>query len=485
MPTYLTAVLLYLLCALLPSQSAHGSSSDLVDLLNKRDVDRNAINAVSTGILVKNGNQTSCELIPVDSRAGFLAASCLDFVGKQVDNRTAYWVYIQDTNLNLHSNFTLEKIHVHPLFDPNTYANNIAVVEYNSKGALNWTSPVAMDKSSWTETVYSRRIIRDMDQMRWNLPSWVSSLSTNLECKNASGLYATNTGSFVCGNWTLTSPLYNKVCTIPYATVYAAVGDTLAVAGVYSHTAIYGADICSVAHQLSYYTLLSPYVSFANSVLNRTLDMFTSSSKFEMVTDPNYSMRASAPTNISGMTEVGGDLYTIPAVKQKTPSSSSIASTQISSELSAAGPTSSLLTASPTVGVEQPFVGTSGSTSGLTRAQTVIVATVVPVTAIFVTIGLFFVYKKYKKSRNVATWDPRAERSNFNAENIARDLGSSPASPRHTMLPAYADVEFIDALFPEAHARASEDSYHDRVSNHSRHTLSEKTFQLPPLKFSE
>ncbi|KAJ2694049.1 hypothetical protein GGH99_000859 [Coemansia sp. RSA 1285] len=46
------------------------------------------------GILVKNGKQTSCELGVINSKAAFVAAYCIDFSGKTVNQDTEYEVYL-------------------------------------------------------------------------------------------------------------------------------------------------------------------------------------------------------------------------------------------------------------------------------------------------------------------------------------------------------------------------------------------------------
>ncbi|KAJ1728108.1 hypothetical protein LPJ61_004212, partial [Coemansia biformis] len=49
---------------------------------------------IKGGILVKNGNQTSCELGVLDSKAAFVSADCISFSGSFVNKNVKYQVLL-------------------------------------------------------------------------------------------------------------------------------------------------------------------------------------------------------------------------------------------------------------------------------------------------------------------------------------------------------------------------------------------------------
>ncbi|KAI8321121.1 hypothetical protein GQ54DRAFT_290183 [Martensiomyces pterosporus] len=446
----ISALLTVACSALAVIPSVHGKyqpDEQAQQLFSYADITGNFVGA----LLIKNSLATSCECIPIDSMAAFVAASCFDYSSGQLNETTKYEVSIDNNKITTRAQLPIEKIHIHPAYDPNTIANNIAVVEFNTHGTVNWTNQIAVDRNSWADVIYVRRSLRDITASVWNNPQVAEHTETDDDCRASSGLFAANQGDFLCGNWTVQGIPNSNACSIPFGSLYSVSGKRLAVAGLYSHTVIYGDNICAYRHQLSYYTLLSNYTAFANSVLRgHTVNTYTSNLAYKTNASASYKMNTGTATNIKGTTTMSGDLFPRVGVLQQlmspgvsaAPSLSTGSATPTSTGVNSSAARQSSSPAMPTLSVNPATAGSSSN--GLSRGETIAVATVVPILSIAIIVALFFSYRVLKKRRNAASWDPLGERSNISAQTLARELGG--ASVRQTVPPNYADIEFIDAL---------------------------------------
>ncbi|KAJ2522751.1 hypothetical protein H4217_000538 [Coemansia sp. RSA 1939] len=94
------------------------------------------------GVLVKNGKQTSCELGIIDSRAAFVAAPCLDYSsGNSVNQSTKYEVYLDAGIDNIAAKYTVTSITVHPGYNAETNANPIAILQFNKDSTATLPTP--------------------------------------------------------------------------------------------------------------------------------------------------------------------------------------------------------------------------------------------------------------------------------------------------------------------------------------------------------
>ncbi|KAJ2563734.1 hypothetical protein GGH95_004588, partial [Coemansia sp. RSA 1836] len=122
LPLLLAALLgmLLLLAAVVPAQSTG---------LSVRAISSADISTFRGATLVKNGQPTSCEFGLIDNQSAFLAANCLDFKDGQVNQATKYEIYFDKAKGQGPGRATLipDKIRVHPLYNPTSFANNIAV----------------------------------------------------------------------------------------------------------------------------------------------------------------------------------------------------------------------------------------------------------------------------------------------------------------------------------------------------------------------
>ncbi|KAJ2058675.1 hypothetical protein GGI08_003382, partial [Coemansia sp. S2] len=93
------------------------------------------VNGFKGAILLKNGQQTSCEVALMRSTYGFVAAACIDYLdseAKAMNQSTIYEVAISAGNQVSYGTVLVSKITPNPQYDPKTFANNLAVIEFSN-----------------------------------------------------------------------------------------------------------------------------------------------------------------------------------------------------------------------------------------------------------------------------------------------------------------------------------------------------------------
>ncbi|KAJ2310150.1 hypothetical protein IWW54_003347 [Coemansia sp. RSA 2705] len=261
-------------------------------------VTRNAFDLVHVlkgGILISNGKQTSCDLTVIDSKSSVVAASCLKYsTGTTIDSSANYQVYLSDGGDGGKAEFKVDKITVHPKYNPSTFANNIAVLQYNSNAKNSWQHLLATSASyEWDQLFFGRAVLADMEKLDWML--YYSTTSSNHDgiCDKLSELFAENVDDMVCnGNTTGAAANYLSDCKIPYGTAFGIANNKAYVIGPYSHTAINnGNNLCASSMQRSYYTSLGNFAAFLSQTLGR--DVLISDEYFHTnvsALNPDYTM---------------------------------------------------------------------------------------------------------------------------------------------------------------------------------------------------
>ncbi|KAJ2882628.1 hypothetical protein FB639_002344, partial [Coemansia asiatica] len=165
----------------------------------KRDVtSNNIINDFRGSVLILGSLQTSCEVALLDSQNGFCAASCFIFKSSgNVDNSQDFKVSIYNPSSSSTSIFTLDRIDVHPQYDPSTKANNIALIGFNTDGSHSWDASAAGHRSEWDNTFFTYRAMVNPSKKTWS-PTSVASLGMNSGCASASNLYKANSDWMLC-----------------------------------------------------------------------------------------------------------------------------------------------------------------------------------------------------------------------------------------------------------------------------------------------
>ncbi|KAJ2813364.1 hypothetical protein H4S07_000739, partial [Coemansia furcata] len=259
----------------------------------------NDIFKVKGGLFIKNGKQTSCGLGILDNMASLMSADCLDFVNGKVDASSNYEAFIDAGYDGATARYTVQNVTVHPSYDPKTKANNVAVIQYNSGSKVTWYNYNAIGPSNWDGYVYVQRYLSDIDGMAWATPKVYTQDSGDSLCSDLSPVYNANMKDFACGRGTVSPPTSALgTCNVPYQMVYATFSGTYVYqAGFFSHVVIQdGNDLCEYSSQRTYFTLISDYLAFANSVIKRTVYYFNKINSTKPQTSPAYAMTKPSTT---------------------------------------------------------------------------------------------------------------------------------------------------------------------------------------------
>ncbi|KAJ1945181.1 hypothetical protein GGF37_001822 [Kickxella alabastrina] len=294
----------------------------------------NDLQGFKGAILLKNGEQTTCEIALMRSTYGAVSASCLDYTDdndQSVDTSTNYEVAISAGLVGTYGTFKVAKLTPHPHYDPSSYANNIAVIQFDNGGRGDFINFIASWRPDWKTLYYVRRTMFDVAKAGWNTPVTTVYNSTvdSGDCARASDVFASNQNSFFC-NQLSTPSIYNSTCAVPYGSIYGEVSPNLAIAALHSHSAVYGSDgFCGTAKIFNYYTVLADYIHWIMGVTGKPAPIFhTKSPEYKEITDSNYSMVIPSRIDTEKVGVYGGDIYTVKR-KAETPTISQLIETQV------------------------------------------------------------------------------------------------------------------------------------------------------------
>ncbi|KAJ2390118.1 hypothetical protein H4S02_002026 [Coemansia sp. RSA 2611] len=238
--------------------------------LSKRAVSAGDMANFRGAILVKNGAPTTCELALIDNKAAFVAATCLSLSGKRLkDDSTRYEIYFDGAKGNRPAKVTVDAsdISIHPKFNPNTYSNNLAILQFSFTDQSSWVNYIAAYRGEWTDIAYVRRQVSANND--WSTPRVRSYAQTDANCDRASGLFRYNEATLMCARIYTPSTVTSSSCNMPYGSVYGVTSSSMAIAGLYSHSVVYGTGMCGGSATFHYYVVLTEYLPYARTVLGR------------------------------------------------------------------------------------------------------------------------------------------------------------------------------------------------------------------------
>ncbi|KAJ2403089.1 hypothetical protein GGI23_000228 [Coemansia sp. RSA 2559] len=280
-------------------------------LFRRANNNQSSIASLRTGVLVKNGVQTSCELALIDNKAAFVAANCVTDTNGNLDTTNAYAVYYTDSNVQgsnaVSASITSSLITLHPEYSIYTLANNIAILQFNPSQSVSWQNPIAVNKNAWSDTVLSRRRLVSVSSSTWANQLHESLNEASDDCSSNSGLYAANTKDFVC-SLQRSAPLMSSHCNIPYGSVYGVDNSNAAVAGLYSYSVISGNQFCGSSDIMSYYLMLSDYIAFAQSTIGRDVSV-SFNQGFTVNSASSYSLSQESFSSPSGTSVLTGNVF--------------------------------------------------------------------------------------------------------------------------------------------------------------------------------
>ncbi|KAJ1963801.1 hypothetical protein GGI12_001838 [Dipsacomyces acuminosporus] len=408
-------------------------SHAIPDGLSKRRVDTSKVADGRAALLLIDEIQTTCEIALIDNRGGYVAASCIGLKGDKgdkVDYSLKYEVYIYNGPKTTPTRYNIDAITLHPSFNQTTFANNIAVVQFNKEEKALWKNLIGKYPYEWDDRYYVRRTLDSSNYSKWNAPVVRAKLGDSEGCSDASELYKNNPSGLYCIDAAILSS-FEKSCQRPYSSMYGVIQpNNLSIAALHGYSAAYGKDMCGDVKQFHYYTILANYNEWAASVLGYDVSTLTLTSNTE--TQPKtFAMNSTSSPNDSRVSLFSGNLYTRQAAIPPS-SANSKADTALTDVSGTSNPA-----VSPSTASYSP--ATDHSNSSLTRSAIIGIAVAVPVGTILGVVGLFFLYKWWRKRKNTLTWSPNQERSNYNAIQIANELGG--ASDRDAELPPYESAK--------------------------------------------
>ncbi|KAJ2722499.1 hypothetical protein GGI07_003275 [Coemansia sp. Benny D115] len=287
------------------------SVSALALNMTKRTVTfNNLINDFRGAVLIHAGLQTSCEVALIDTQNGFVAASCLKILstGKADDNED-YKVAIFDPVGQTSKMFTLDRIDVHPKYDQSTYANNIAIIGFNTGNSQSWVAWVGGHRTEWNNIFYTNRAMTSVLKKTWDT-SYAADIATNSNCGAASNLYKSNSDWMTCITQAPASRV-QSACLTPYGTAWGVYQpNDLAVSAIYSHSVTTSSSLCQTTGTVYHlYTMLQPYIKWATNIAGRDMNLFWKDSSYSYSGSRSFAMSSVGGSSISGAKIVTGDLY--------------------------------------------------------------------------------------------------------------------------------------------------------------------------------
>ncbi|KAJ2393671.1 hypothetical protein H4S02_000033 [Coemansia sp. RSA 2611] len=125
---------------------------------------------VKGGILVRDGKRTSCELGVVDSQSAIVSALCMGFTASdETLSDVKFEAYLDAGGDGEYAKYSVEKVTVHPHYNSTTFANDIAIISYNSGGNVKWQNPIApVYGYKWDSVAFVRRSLLDMEKPTWD-----------------------------------------------------------------------------------------------------------------------------------------------------------------------------------------------------------------------------------------------------------------------------------------------------------------------------
>ncbi|KAJ2239168.1 hypothetical protein GGI13_008113 [Coemansia sp. RSA 455] len=357
-----------------------------------------AITGQKGAVLFANGKPTSCEVALVSNLIGYVAANCLSYSADgTVDMSQNYQVMLSDGTTTSLGMFGVYSATAHFKYDPTTFANNVALLKFNSGGTRQWKNYIGANRADWTSKFYVSRGVANTGGSA--MPAWqpaqavVEAGDVTSQCAAASPLFASNMNDLLCTTQVITT---SSSCALPYSTIYGVRDPNLAVAGLYSHSVIIGDSLCKYTQIYNYYTLLTSYLEWGGNVAKSTIYLFVADVNYVNNNNPNFSMVV--PSGKPSGLVVGGDLSgnSPKPIPTPTPTSSSTTSTTTSTNTSTTTSTSSSTSpsSSPT--------GTSTNSGQNTEKKGInigIILLIVGLVLLVIAIIAYLLYRRYKKRK--------------------------------------------------------------------------------------
>ncbi|KAJ1953388.1 hypothetical protein EC988_003023, partial [Linderina pennispora] len=98
----------------------------------------------------------------------------------------AYSVAVDSGENSKSGVYDVTSINVHPGYQPQSVANNIAIIQFAVNSKKSWTNAIGINPREYTNHVFVRRVSKDVAGETWVTPSKKSSVYQPDGCANAS-----------------------------------------------------------------------------------------------------------------------------------------------------------------------------------------------------------------------------------------------------------------------------------------------------------
>ncbi|KAJ2226762.1 hypothetical protein IW139_002502 [Coemansia sp. RSA 353] len=233
-----------------------------------RDVDIAGVTKFQSALLLIDGKQTTCESVLVDSNAGFVAASCLKYTSDgDVDTDVKYELAVRAGGSTTTEVYPITQIDSHKEYNPETYVNNLAVIQFNPDKEVTWQNYIGIDPEEWDDHYFIRRSLSSVSSLTWNNIIAFANTDTPMQPSDMS------------------------------------------IVALHSHSAVYGDTMCSKSRKLHYYIVLRNYIGWAAGILGRSVGGFAKDSSFEFTPVQGYQMKDVSTDDVEDVTLFSGDQY--------------------------------------------------------------------------------------------------------------------------------------------------------------------------------
>ncbi|KAJ1726619.1 hypothetical protein LPJ61_005063 [Coemansia biformis] len=272
------------------------------------------LSKVKGGMLVKDGKATSCGVGFLDNMAAMISATCLDMKNGAVDKSVKYEILIDDAYNGVSERYPVTDFKLHPSFNAETLANNVAVIQFNKGSDVTWYnySWQPTGKADSPELIYAQRVLTDVKTSTWGtVQISQGNRMSDAACTDLSPLYKANPADLICNDAVYTAPVSGLTqCKVPSQTVYAYIGGIAFQAGFFSYAMVKGGnDLCDYKQVRTYFTLMASYLAFAQAAVNRTVYYYEPTNTTSPQTNPFFEMDSVAGVAGSVAKMVSGDMY--------------------------------------------------------------------------------------------------------------------------------------------------------------------------------
>ncbi|KAJ2786660.1 hypothetical protein GGI15_001334 [Coemansia interrupta] len=408
-------VFTYLSLALSGALMFAGNASAAGQHRHVKRLETSAVSGQHGAILFSGDKATTCEVALVSNLIGYVAANCLQLTPgtKEPVNPSGYSVMISDGSTTNVGKYNVDFIKVHPSYDPTSFANNIALIKFNSGNPLTFKNYIGANRVDWLSEFYVQRGVIDNAPNSFAKPQVVvNSGDVSSKCAAVSTLYGANLNDFMCTEQILMSTENGKNCAAPYSSVYGVRDPDLAIAGLYSHSVVVGGDsLCNYSQVYNFYTLLSNYLEWGGNTAQSTMYLYVADNNYINNDRSSYSMVIPTVAPVINGTIIGGDLTLITVIgtiavdgSQTTSASSALpsstvaaSSTQLPASSSSEEPSSSASSeSSPSTTATAQEQKESG------KSNTAKIGIIVAVVLILLAIIAYFLWRRWRNKKKRA-----------------------------------------------------------------------------------